>query len=953
MGFKPSICSAFAHFEFLRKIKILSNLKVFTNLTNAFSLVEMLMALLVASLLLAALAPVMTRRMADHELKVISEAANYDKDMVVSVFTESTKFNIPSDANQVRVTLVGGGGAGGDALYGNKEITSTQEFTVPDGVTKLRVFMIGAGGGGASGGAGTGIAYGSLTGTAGQQEYAGSSSANTGVKTWTIPSSAKGNVPSVDEKCIWTNPNSTWTLVSDASRTAKAGDTVVNVKACGGGGGGGGATSTWASQGVHPAGSGSSGGYINKQVIIPQNTSSISVTIGGGGGGGCNNDASNNATVGAYRGGGGGGWGGGGGGCETGSAGSGVSPGGNGAFCQQNSANNGYKANSGIGTLGGGAAGEVDVSPFINGYVFHFAAGSGSLEGGGGGGGASSLGGGGGGGGATLFGRYGNSSDGSFFLVAPGGGGGGGYMYQTSYTTAVGYAGGGGGGLGGGKGGNSIANDNNGGKATGGNSGYGGYGTTLSIGGASPLGDSNYCAGGNGGANGNIGASGKNGYMLISWAPAVDALKCSYSMPSNGGGGGGAGQIWIGELTVSPNQKLTFNIGKGGEQQTLPGSNGNNGTATSIASDSSVLISVSGGKGGKYESEESYIESSGGLGGGIKFTSSGSAKYVNWKKANLHSGGTAGLRGYLESEPQNGAGGNGGFVYNLKEELLQGGLAGGSNADGNNSPSSSYGAGGGGGGGGSNGSFGIGGKGANGYIYVEWGGSNGGGGTMGEIVKKTYTNLDPDSKNRVMDIKIGLGGNAKSSDYEFDVNEGVNGNGGTTSTSMISNGKTIKYEAKGGLRGNNGTSEENTHGSETKIPSNFSETYKEYVQGNMNIVLGQKGEDNYGGMGGYLSCLYQTKDEEGNSICTSTIKSNDGTNITLGPIRPGCGGTSILSPLYDSICNITNQTPSPNGNNGLYGAGGGGGAVLNQTGGKGGYGGNGFVILEYKSTTLD
>ena len=63
-----------------------------TNITNArhdkpsacqktaFSLVEMLMALLVASLLLAALAPVMTRRMADHELKVMSESSNYEKD---------------------------------------------------------------------------------------------------------------------------------------------------------------------------------------------------------------------------------------------------------------------------------------------------------------------------------------------------------------------------------------------------------------------------------------------------------------------------------------------------------------------------------------------------------------------------------------------------------------------------------------------------------------------------------------------------------------------------------------------------------------------------------------------------------------------------------------------------------------------------------------------------------
>ena len=106
-------------------------------------------------------------------------------------------------------------------------------------------------------------------------------------------------------------------------------------------------------------------------------------------------------------------------------------------------------------------------------------------------------------------------------------------------------------------------------------------------------------------------------------------------------------------------------------------------------------------------------------------------------------------------------------------------------------------------------------------------------------------------------------------------------------------------------------------------------------------------------MGGYLSCLLKTKDTEGKTLCSSTAKANDGTNTTLGPIRPGCGGTSILSPLYETICNITNASASPNGNNGVFGGGGGGGAVLNKAGGVGGNGGNGFVILEYKSTTLD
>ena len=119
-------------------MKSFSKFSIFYNkhgLRHGFSLVEMLMALLVASLLLAALAPVMTKRMNDNELKVISEASNYDKDTVISIFTKDTDFNIPQDASQVRITMMGGGGKGGDALYGSKEITSSEnKWTVPDGV---------------------------------------------------------------------------------------------------------------------------------------------------------------------------------------------------------------------------------------------------------------------------------------------------------------------------------------------------------------------------------------------------------------------------------------------------------------------------------------------------------------------------------------------------------------------------------------------------------------------------------------------------------------------------------------------------------------------------------------------------------------------------------------------------------------------------------------------------
>ncbi len=48
------------------------------------------------------------------------------------------------------------------------------------------------------------------------------------------------------------------------------------------------------------------------------------------------------------------------------------------------------------------------------------------------------------------------------------------------------------------------------------------------------------------------------------------------------------------------------------------------------------------------------------------------------------------------------------------------------------------------------------------------------------------------------------------------------------------------------------------HGEEMKYPSSYSDFYKEFVQGNMSIITGQAG-NNYGGIGGYLFCIPQTK----------------------------------------------------------------------------------------------
>ena len=106
-------------------------------LKKGLLLVEMLIGIISSFIAACSISSCNDKRMNDNELKVISEASNYDKDTVISIFTKDTDFNIPQDASQVRITMMGGGGKGGDALYGSKEITSSENnWTVPDGVKK-------------------------------------------------------------------------------------------------------------------------------------------------------------------------------------------------------------------------------------------------------------------------------------------------------------------------------------------------------------------------------------------------------------------------------------------------------------------------------------------------------------------------------------------------------------------------------------------------------------------------------------------------------------------------------------------------------------------------------------------------------------------------------------------------------------------------------------------------
>ncbi len=836
----------------------------------AFSLVELLMALLVASLLLAALAPVMTKKMEETvTMKAIFPGGGFSKYEIFHKSelngTDENNFTVPASVmGPVKITAVGGGGGGGDAMYGVFEYKTPgdYEFIVPYGVTKLRVFMLGAGGGGASGGRDKGTYQTSLT--SGSQIY------NTpGQHTWSVPTNSK--VPAMYSKCTATGISQY--KIKDTNNYVSPNYYLVNIKACGGGGGGG------------CAGGGGSGGYFNVANMI-LNTTSVNVTIGGGGGlGGCENygDSSNGA-----------GWGGGGGGCECcTNPGKGIAPGGNAAYlavCDTSSDSNVIASTPGTGTIGSsGGTGCAAGSKWLN--TKCKAASAGSLNGGGGGGGANHQGGGGGGGGATFFGRYGNSADSGFFRVAAGGGGG-----CTGYMGG-GSGGGGGGGQGGGRGcsyTDFVAYGGAGGNNTTGaiNCAENCHPTTS--GALSPIGNVNYCAGGN------AKTSGKNGYMEITWG-GTNLLSCDYDVASNGGAGGGAGQIWIGEIDVTPGEKLTITVGQGGSGGNIAGTaSGANGTMSAIKRGSMILGYANGGTGGVYTNLNTIMALNNAIG---KIQAKSTENYKDWTDLNIQSGSNGG-RGYLTTEGY--AGGAGGYTYFKDGTKLNGGNGGnGAQATGNTPTIDKYGTGGGGGGGVSakNQTPGAGGTGAGGYVYIEYGGTNGGGGASGTA--KTQ-NINAIAGEKLI-ITIGKGGESHST--------------GEPTIVKKQSGETI-LSTSGGNPGENG-------------PMDNPEKTGIYAKGGagnstLNSEAGRDADAEIGGIGGVSQKLQSAIIYGGTSI---------------GPSIGGCGGNITIFNMPIN-CNGA-ASASYKGKDGKFGAGGGGGALYNNVPGAGGKGGEGFVIIEY------
>ena len=517
----------------------------------AFSLVELLMALLVASLLMAALAPVMTKRVSDsttvffegtipgkktktHEIEFNSIECNTIRtDSDGSSYCEG-EFVVPLGYNgDMKVTVVGAGGGGGVAgSAGYTEYTNaggTNNFTVPALVNELESTLIS---GGAGGGAG------------GQVRV-----------NHTFVTNGNGNVTK--------NSTNLLTVASNGQVEYTPADVLKGkrylVTACGGGGGGGG-KSVWS------GGGGGTGGYFVDRVAPSTAPTSGTIPInlgGGGGGGGGDNTAGRDGRK----------W-------DGGAGGSGINyitksgnqdgTGGTGGYVTDDKygygggggTHNGSKGQDGIfsvsttdivggaGAGGGGKGGNVPGNG-SEGPASGAGGGGGEYMGGGGGGGTGGSGG--GGGGQTVIRTFLGQAN---MTAAGGGGGGGGAAYDGSTLSNYGAGGGGGGGIGGGAGGKGGGASQHGYPGKGGTGGASKTYPDLLGATISTIFGSNYCNGGNGGNGGDYatGSDGKDGAMRI-----------SYLSYGTGGSGGGSGKIFANYLTkVIPNEILKVIIGVGG-----------------------------------------------------------------------------------------------------------------------------------------------------------------------------------------------------------------------------------------------------------------------------------------------------------------------------------------------------------------------------------------------------
>ena len=118
--------------------------------SRAFTLAELLTAVLVISVIMVALAPVITKRMKD----TVSVQTDNKKGLEIFTNPGTYTFDVPIGINTLFIQGSGGGGGGAGATKINPSkvnITTSQTWKVPKGVNKVTIKITGSGGGGGGG----------------------------------------------------------------------------------------------------------------------------------------------------------------------------------------------------------------------------------------------------------------------------------------------------------------------------------------------------------------------------------------------------------------------------------------------------------------------------------------------------------------------------------------------------------------------------------------------------------------------------------------------------------------------------------------------------------------------------------------------------------------------------------------------------------------------------------
>ena len=117
---------------------------------KAFTLAELLTAVLVISIIMVALAPVITKRMKDN----VSVTTDNKKGLEIYANPGTYTFDVPVGINTLFLQGAGGGGGGAGSTVSDPKtvtFTSSTTWTVPTGVNQITFEITGAGGGGGAG----------------------------------------------------------------------------------------------------------------------------------------------------------------------------------------------------------------------------------------------------------------------------------------------------------------------------------------------------------------------------------------------------------------------------------------------------------------------------------------------------------------------------------------------------------------------------------------------------------------------------------------------------------------------------------------------------------------------------------------------------------------------------------------------------------------------------------